>query len=422
MGLSETVTPQLHAIGENIRGAKRSHPTETSVSGWGQFLDVEGHKEQIGPYGTCSAILFNQIMNPGAAVEDDVVAQITLFWTDPGENKKLKGQNVRLAFLVASLARASDPALVKIRDEAVELLLQRQTPDGAWGDWAVNGSNGSPRQETTAWILLALSRLGTSAQAVKSAQDYLLRRVGLPGARSTISDFAAAVLIDTLDQGTAPSKLVSRARSALRRFDDEHTERIQFFDYQEGPDGNEPPSLRRDYLCYPAVLPFALLTSGMTKHARFTGHFIAARSRIALAQHISDMVGDGSYYILPGAARASTVDQAIIALAFESLRISEKFFDQRLSAIEPVLVWVKESVIFRLVFPIIAAVIALVAIQDPKYLIWIVPEWSWIDRAEIDKIITENGKLIRLSAAAFLFFANSIPGRIFTEIKRRWWK
>lgn len=421
MELSDSIAPQLHAIGESIHGAKRSNPKEKGISGWGQFLDVEEHKEQIGPYGTCSVILFNQIMNPEAEVDRDVVAQIKRFWEEASENRKLRRQNVRLAFLIVSLAGLNNPDLVRIRDEAVQLLLQRQNQEGAWGDWAINGSDGSPRQETTAWILLALNRLGTATEAVKSAQGYLLRRVGPSGTRSTISDFAAAVLLETVERGRAPRNLISRAKSALRRFDDEGTERIQFFDYFEESNGDESPRLKRDYLCYPALLSFALLTSGLTKHSRFLGQLVAAKSRISLSVYLQEMVGSGSYYILPGAARASTVDQAIIALSFECLRNSEAFYDSKLLSIRPIISIVKQNILFRLVLPILMSTIAIVSIQDPGHLLWLVPDWTWIDRKVIEREINDSKDLIRIVASVFLFFANSVPGNVVEYVKGRLW-
>lgn len=422
MALNETIAPQLHDIGERIKRAKRDDPKDRSISGWGQFLDVEDHKEQIGPYGTCSAVLFDEIMNPGAAVEDEVVAQVERFWDDPNENRKLRSQNVRIAFLVLALAGTDNKTLARIRDEAVAILEQRQRPDGAWGDWAAAETSSPPRQETTAWILLALHRAGVATGTISKAQEYLLRFVGPPSNRSSISDFATAALLETLDKGKAPRKLLSRAMKSLKKFDDGLSERISFFDYLEISDGNEPPILRRDYLCYPALLPFAFLTSGITKHANLFGHLIAARSRLALSQSLEEMVGAGQYYLLPGAARASTVDQAAIALAFECLRKSEFFFDQKLAALRPIFSWIRRSIIFRLIIPIAAAIVALLAIQNPLLLLWLAPSWSWIDKNAIALFITTNENAIRIAAGIYLFFANSTPGRVFTYIKERWWQ
>lgn len=420
MSLHDAIAPRLQDIGERIKGAKRADPNNHEVSGWGQFLDVEDHKEQIGPYGTCAAILFDQTMNPSSAVDSDVAAQLVRFWDDPAENKKLRSQNVRVAFLVLALARIDDPELSRIKREAVESLVERQRSDGAWGDWSTSEKSGPPRQETTAWIILALHRAGLAHDAVAKAQDYLLRFVGPPGSRSRLSDFAAATLLATLQKGKAPRKLRSRAKEALRRFDDGLSERISFFDYSDNPDGNERPSLKRDYLCYPALLPFALLTFGMTKHARLFSHLIAARSRIVLSQNLHEMIGTGQYYLLPGASSASTVDQAAIALAFECLRESEYFFDERLAALRPVVSWIKRSLIFRFILPIAAALVALFAIQNPLHFLWIVPSWSWIDQTAIETFIRANENPIRLGAGIYLFFANSTPAKVINFVRERW--
>ena len=92
MKLYEKIAPRLQDIGEKIKGAKRVPPGEQISAGWGQFLDAEGHKEQVGPYGTCSAILFDQILNPGAPVDDDVANLVERFWNDPDENQKLRSE------------------------------------------------------------------------------------------------------------------------------------------------------------------------------------------------------------------------------------------------------------------------------------------------------------------------------------------
>jgi hypothetical protein len=421
MKLYEKMAPQLQDIGEKIKGAKRVLPGEPLSAGWGQFLDAEGHKEQVGPYGTCSAILFDQILNLGAPVDDDVANLVERFWNDPDENQKLRNQNVRLAYLILSLARVDHPKLVKVRGEAVELLVERQLSDGAWGDWATAGTKGPPRQETTAWIILALVRANVATDAVDRAQQYLLRFVGPDqDSHSSISDFAAASLLSTLPSGKAPSKLKYRVKTALRLFEKGQAERISFFDYFENPGGNEPPSLKRDYLCYPAILPFALMTYGLTAQAKFSGQYAAASARILLAQNLQEMVGGAQYYELPGAARAASVDQAAIAVAFESLRDSEFFFDHWLSLLRPMVSWVKESLLTRVLLPLLLAILALFAIQDPDQLLLLVPNAPWIDRTSIQTAITTYENSIRLIAGVYLFFANSTPGRVWGYIRDRW--
>lgn len=421
MSLNKDVAPHLHAIRTRMQASKRNDPNNQGVAGWGQFLDAEGHKEQIGPYGTCAAILLNRILQPETAEDDDVIAQVERFWDDPNESRKLKSQNIRVGFLVLALAGTNDKRLQRVSEEAINTLVGRQRQDGAWGDWEDGKTTAPPRQETTAWITLALHRAGATQEAVDKAQRYLKSFVSSVGDHSALSDFATAVLLKTLAPGQVPRKLLLRARVALNTFKRGDFERISFFDYLENPGGIEPLSIRRDYLCYPMVLPFALTVSGFTQKARWVDMVTSLSSRVKLAQCLQDMVGNGNYFKLPGAAFASTVDQAAVALAFENLRESEKFFDAKIAAVRPFISWIKRNVFVRMIVPVALAVVALTAIQDPKLLIIGVPDWSWIDKNALSTFLANSEVSIRLAAGVFLFFANSIPGRLWAFIKERWW-
>jgi len=186
MKLTEDISPQLHDIGSKIQRAIRSNPDDQNASGWGQFLDAEGHKEQIGPYGTCGAVLFGRILEPSIPVSEKVACQIEKFWSDPAESEKLRSQNVRVAFLVFSLSGTQNEKLKLILTKAVDVLKARQRGNGFWGDWS-NGANDAsapPRQETTAWILLALHREGSATETVTKAQQYLSSFIAPHGAHS----------------------------------------------------------------------------------------------------------------------------------------------------------------------------------------------------------------------------------------------
>ena len=225
----------------------------------------------------------------------------------------------------------------------------------------------------------------------------------------------------TLDKGKAPTKLITLAKSSLKQFDEEESERIQFFDYYEEADGNNPISPRRDYLCYPAVLPYALLTFGITKHSGPTGYLGAARARIALGKQIERMIHSGSYYVLPGAVRAATVDQAVIAMAYEYLKLSETAFDGVLARVVPHLSRIRQNVLIHLFLPLFLTVVALIAVQDPRHLLLLIPDLTWLNREAISSSINQNEKLIRLVASIVIFFAAPVPGRAWAYIRDRWW-
>ena len=44
------ILPLLRAASQRVTTALRPQPNNSSLAGWGQFLNAEGHKEQIGPY------------------------------------------------------------------------------------------------------------------------------------------------------------------------------------------------------------------------------------------------------------------------------------------------------------------------------------------------------------------------------------
>lgn len=422
MQLTETIEPSLHTLRTRVQASKRTDPNDPTLAGWGQFLEAEGHKEQIGPYGTCAAILLNSILTPNIAEDTAVVSQIEKFWDDPVENRKLKFQNVRVAFLVLALANSTDARLKRVLEEAIALLEGRQLADGSWGDWADDASNAPPRVETTAWILFALNRAGTGNSAAAAAQTYLNSLVGAVGNSTALSNFAMGVLLVTLPKGNAKQKLLASARAALSAIERGDFEQISFFDYLENPGGNEAKRVRRDYLCYPLVLPFALLTAGVAKHSGWLGALLSSVQRMKLSDTLRAMIGSGSYFKLPGASFPSTVDQAAVALSFENLRHSEYFYDANLSAIRPLISWARTSFLLRVAFPLVLAVAALFAIEDPKLLATPIPQsWSWIDKTNVTSFLEENERTIRLAGAVFLFFANSIPGRILTYIRERWW-
>ena len=148
----------LAHLGNDLTSSLRISPENPAHAGWGQFLNAEGHKEQIGPYGTCAALLYRQIAVENSDIDQRVIAQLKQFWEDDGHNEKLKLQNVRVAFLVLSLAKIDDEGLQGLKEEAVTALLSRQLEDGSWSDWHNDGGQdrGPSRPEMTAWALLAL--------------------------------------------------------------------------------------------------------------------------------------------------------------------------------------------------------------------------------------------------------------------------
>jgi hypothetical protein len=111
----------VRAISDLVTAAVRTEPANSNLAGWGQFLEPNSPIFQIGPYGTAAGIAVNQIAYPDTPVEGRVRAQLWAFWTQKPEGK-LFPQNVRLAFTVLALGKASQSDLIALRDEiATEL-------------------------------------------------------------------------------------------------------------------------------------------------------------------------------------------------------------------------------------------------------------------------------------------------------------
>jgi hypothetical protein len=421
MTLSKRIAPLLRDIDAKLQRAKRSNLQDNTCAGWGQFLEAEGHKEQIGPYGTCAGVLFKQIISQGEPIDTDVSNQIKKFWTDPAENTKILRQNVRLAFLILSIARVQGECLTAIRNCAIEEIKSRQRTNGSWGDWSStqNGTEPPPRQETTAWVLLALHRAGHCEAETERAQTYLNGFVTPDGAGPGISNFAAAVLIHTLPFHTASRGLRIKARSFLSTHENIESEEISFFDYTEQNIQTGSSSFRRDYLCYPLILTYSLMVSGLTQNSNRWISISNIFLRISLADKLLKIYDGGMYFKLPGAAFAATVDQSAIALSFEHLLSSEKILDSKLSGIKPVVKLIYDNMFVRVFIPLTISVIALVAIQDPKLLILPVRNIEWLNEEPILSFISKNSDLIRLISGLFLFLANSLPGRLLKTIKGR---
>ncbi len=127
----DEIKASLAHLSNDLGSALRQNPLKSELAGWGQFLNAEDHIYQIGPYGTSAAILYRQVALDTPAIDARVVAQLQDFWDNPTENKKLRLQNVRVAFLVLALANVENPELQKVREGAIAALFERQLDEGS---------------------------------------------------------------------------------------------------------------------------------------------------------------------------------------------------------------------------------------------------------------------------------------------------
>lgn len=366
MSAMEELGSRVRAIASEVENNIRGNPDNPEEAGWGQFVDAQAHYKQIGPYGTAAGLLLLSVSKPQAAVDQRAIAQVETFWRQRNLNTKLFRQNVRLAFLVLSLAKTQDPSLVAVRDAVVNKIRGRQLPDGAWGDWYdTEGNNPSPgRPETTAWVVLALSRVDANDPDAMRAAEYLQQHLKGTGQFRSLSAIGVAAALSILPRNHQISELRERAHNLIRSFEVDQEEHISFFDYvKPAPNGMR---MARDYLCFPAFYSLSLLVNGLLRGARRLELLWLTLKRMRVVELLTRTVGNGHLYKLPGARFAATVDQAMIALAYEQLAENPSAIDPSITFLRPKLDWVSESWIFRAILPVLVVVFAIVTLESPK--------------------------------------------------------
>lgn len=409
---------RVRVISTEVQNNIRASLHRAGLAGWGQFIDAAAHAHQIGPYGTCAGLLAISIGQPGAATDPRAVAQISDFWSS-GAGSKLYEQNVRLAFLVLCLARIQEPTLAAVRDAVSQELRARQLQDGSWGDW--RDSNGIPpsgRPDTTAWVVLGLSRLNPADAAAMSGAEYLARHAAGNGQLRTLSPIAIAAALSVLPRDKQPSELKRRARKLVDSMRVDEEEHISFFDYLRPI----PGSIRmdRDYLCFPAFYPLSLIISGLLSHSHILEMPRLAVSRIYTIEGLTDMIGTSRFYRLPGARFAATVDQAMVALTYEQLEANPTSIDSTVVLLRPIWLRISNSIIVRVYLPLIVIACAIATLQSPK----VVPEAiQQLTGVQLDGLITfieDHTSVIQLAVATLLAVFPQLPGSVLAFIRRRW--
>ncbi|TPO13757.1 hypothetical protein [Mesorhizobium sp. B1-1-5] len=315
----EDLKARVRDISDAITAHVRTEPANNSLAGWGQFVEAASPVFQIGPYGTAAGIVVNQIAFPDSQVDGRVKTQLRHFW-DMRPAGKMFPQNVRLAFTVLALGRTKDPELQVLSSEIVATLVERQLSDGSWGDAPPHPTSpAGGRTDATAWTVLALRRHGGPRLAMEKGAAWLADRAEHFGDAQLLSTIGLAGAIAGHANAHSVAGLRAHGFEVIARATVNREELISFFDYEEQSEGKQIQS--RDYLCYPAFYPLAVLAAALAEGA---GPFELIRLDAFRANAIEKMISlsNGSPYKAPSARFSSTVDQAMYALAYEELAAS----------------------------------------------------------------------------------------------------
>jgi len=342
------------------------------LAGWGQFLEATSQVFQIGPYGTAAGIVVNQIAYPDAQVDSRVKAQLRKFW-EAKPAGKLFPQNVRLAFTVLALAKAKDSELVSLRDEIAAVIRDRQLSDGSWNDAPIHAASPAGGQtDATAWTVLALQRSGGNDAALHRGAAWLAARIEGSGRAPLLSTIGlAAAIAGHVDCHSIPG-LRATGFDVLADAVVNREELISFFDYDELQ--NDVPVQTRDYLCFPAFYPLAVLAAALGKGAGPWESLRLDAFRSEVVQKVSELSGGHPYKNNPTTRFTSTVDQAMYALTFEQLAASETD-GARAGLFVPLYKWSRRSILVHLVLPVLLllglALILATPVRVAETLVWV---------------------------------------------------
>ena len=343
---------QVRRISELVTGSLRTEPSRLDLAGWGQFLEAASPVAQIGPYGTSAGIVVTQVAFPPGHIDQRVKAQVRQFWEEK-PNGKMFPQNVRLAFMVLSLARTEDLELLRIRDEITAVILARQLPDGSWSDAPPHATSPAGGQiDATAWTLLALRRSGGDDAAVHRGALWLAARIEGSGRVPLLSAIGLAAAIAGHPDPRSAGALRKQGFDLLATAVVNREESISFFDYEELKDGSGVQT--RDYLCFPAFYPLAVLTGALGRSASVWQAVRLNAFRSEAIRKLNELAG-GHYYKNPTVRFSSTVDQAIYALTYEEFAAADAGRGA-VGLLVPVYKWSQQSLVVHLVMPVLLIV------------------------------------------------------------------
>ncbi|MGO7769834.1 hypothetical protein ACC736_32885 [Rhizobium ruizarguesonis] len=415
----DTLADRIKLIALEVQKNPRVNPDNDHETGWGQFIDAPAHSNQIGPYGTCAALLLLSLALPQTSVPETVKAQLRAFWDEPPASNKLTKQTVRLAFLALCFAKTTDASLATLRDEAIKTLLARQLSDGGWSDaWHEETIHQTSKTDATAWVVLALLRAGSQDRAAKKGAEFIQYQLTDDEGANNVSAIAVAAATSALPTSEQTSKLRKRAALLLKTSEVTQEEHISFFDYAETTGGKM--RLARDYLCFPAFYSQAHILTGLQKTKNPLKYVWVRLHRIRYVERLLTLVPlKGGAYRLPGASFAATVDQAIIGLVHETLEQSPTSFDLAFRILRPISGWLSGSVFIHVVVPILVIAVAVATTTDIQAVPKLLKAVTDIDTPKITEFLGLNADAIRIVITLFLVLVPSLPSYVWGFIRKK---
>jgi hypothetical protein len=394
------------------------------LAGWGQFIDATSPVFQIGPYGTAAGVLVSQVAFPTQAIDPRVKARLQKFW-DEKPNGKMYPQNVRLAFTALALAKASDTALVTLRQEITGELIKRQQDDGSWDDavaHAASSAGGQP--DATAWVILALRRCGGYEPAVEKGARWLAERCGPSGATSLLPIVGIAAAIACRKDFRSVPGLHARGLEILSNTAVNREELISFYDYEERKGSEQVQS--RDYLCFPAFYPLAVLIMGLGAKAKFWENIRLTTLRSDAIRKLSELSDGHPYKSNPTARFSSTVDQAMYALAYEEMIAAEEASWSGTRLLSPVYNFIRTNTFVQLTWyfwlPALGCLLFAVLLAFPALDTKFVAHFAGKSATPLVAFVTKHEDRIQLIASFFVTLIFAVPAKGWTLFRRMLWK
>lgn len=144
----------------------KQHDQVTGQGGWGQFLNLNPARIQIGTYGTSSGTIV--LLNSGS--ELDVLSDVKEFflkiWNDEAATQERAGrrfsQNLKLFIYFLAVSKLPGPEFLELRKVIKEEISARQLASGLWGDWWIKTGDHDPIEKlfTSSIGLLCLTYSG----------------------------------------------------------------------------------------------------------------------------------------------------------------------------------------------------------------------------------------------------------------------
>jgi hypothetical protein len=336
----------------------------------------------------------------------------------PSPTTRLYRQTIRLAFLVLSLAKIDTPPFNEIRDSAVRALKARQLRDGSWADYPQENDYNPPgRPETTAWAVLALHRLNAEDADAKKGANFLCTQLQGINQFSSIPRITAAATLKVMGRDPLAKELRKNAIVLACSIPVSQEEQIAFFDYPN--DSNDTPTIARDYLCYPAFYPLAVLINALLSKANLIEQFRLSAARMKATEQLVKMLGNAPLYTAPGARFSATVDQAMLALTLEQLEDRPLRIDPIVAVIRPLGDWASDSWIIQFILPIAFVTSAVVTLQSPSMLPSLIQQYSGITMPSIIKYTTDHASTVQCAVAVLYALVPQVPKSVFSFVRRK---